>query len=173
MLRMNQSIKTLALVILCGSACAQSTVTSAPQDPSPFPPAARGPALAVSISLAQSALAACSDRGYLSAVSVVDLSGAVKVTLVADGFRGLPATSQKKAATAVHFNLGGAELEEKMKTDAALAAEIAANANYNAHPGSLLLRAGSAVIGGIGITGPPHEAGDACLKLAVENYKAS
>ncbi|MFT3907301.1 MAG: heme-binding protein [Steroidobacteraceae bacterium] len=138
--------------------------------PSGAPPlnTAVTPTLQSALALAESALAACKTKGFAVSVSVVDSAGLAKVTLGADGSPGRTATSVRKAATAVAFNAPGSELEARAAKDKDFAAKIAANPDYNDHPGSLPLLLDGKLIGGIGIGGAPtHEDDEACARSAV------
>jgi uncharacterized protein GlcG (DUF336 family) len=146
---------------------ATPTVDHAPD----IPPPARGPSLDVSLEMSRAAIAGCQAKGFGTTVSVVDSASEIKLVVASDGPHGIIATSLKKAATAVHFGMSGAELEEKLKTDKKLADEISANPAYNAHAGSILMTVDNKIIGAIAITGAPHDIGEACLKAAFDEYK--
>ena len=138
----------------------------------PPPKPARGPSLKVALELAQGAIDACAAKGYAISVTVADQAGNAKVTLAADGSPGRTSTSLRKAASAAIFQASGAEIAVREKTDPALAAKIAGGPTlYSDHAGSLPLRAGTVVIGGIGIAGSPsHEQDAACAQAALDRY---
>lgn len=169
--------KALTLCGLFGLATefqAASAQTQAPAgSPGPPPPAARGPALAVSIEMAQDAITACAANGYKVAVSVVDSAGVLKVLLAGDGAhaRGVE-SSTKKATTALALKMPTSEAAEKAKTDQTLAAKLTADTSLFARPGGLLLKVGDEVIGAIGVGGAPGgEKDEACAKDAIEKTK--
>lgn len=159
-----------AAVIIVSAVNAQTS----PPAGAPVAKPVRGPTLDVALELAQATLAACKAKGQAVSVSVVDSAGQAKVTLAADGSPGKPATSVRKGATAVAFKAPGSELEVREKSDKEFAAKIAANPNdYNDHAGSVLLKVGSDIIGGIGVSGAAaHETDEACAKEAVAKLQA-
>ncbi|MFT3790950.1 MAG: heme-binding protein [Rudaea sp.] len=121
--------------------------------------------------LAQGAIAACRAQGYTVSVSVVDSAGLAKVTLGADSI-GRTLTTVRKAAAATAFAVPGSELEARAAKDAAFAAEVAADSRYNIHTGSLPIRVGGEVVGGIGLSGAPtHEQDEACARSALRKYQ--
>jgi uncharacterized protein GlcG (DUF336 family) len=123
--------------------------------PAPPPPPARGPALDLALEAARTAVDNCTARQQKVSVSVVDSAGVLKALLASDGAhaRGV-ASSTNKAQTALAFNGPTGALGEKAKTDPALAAKIAANPNFNARGGGVVLTdKGGAVIGAIGVGG--------------------
>jgi uncharacterized protein GlcG (DUF336 family) len=144
---------TLALALL-NSAQAQITPNAPPANrPAPVP-AARGPALEVSLEAALGAVAACAAKDQKIGVSVLDSAGVLKVLLAADGasVRGVQ-SSTNKAATALSFKAATSELAEKIKTDKELADKIAANPNFNARGGGVLIKVNEEIIGAIGVGG--------------------
>jgi uncharacterized protein GlcG (DUF336 family) len=168
---MNQIQWTLvAALCLAGSAQAAPLPAANP----PPTPAARGPALDVSIEAAQEALRVCTEKGFNVSVSVVDSAGVLKVLLAADGAhsRGVQ-SSTNKAITALTFHNSTSALGEQVKTDASLAEKIAANPNFNTRAGGVLLKAGSEVIGAIGVGGARGSENDeACALAGIDKVKA-
>jgi uncharacterized protein GlcG (DUF336 family) len=139
----------------------------------PTPPA-RGPSLELALEAAQATLADCTARGHRIGVSVVDSAGVVKVTLGADGVssRGVQ-SSNNKAVTALTFRLSSAQVGEKIKTDTDLAAKVAANPNFNARAGGVLLQVNGAVIGAMGVGGARGSENDeACALTGVQKIQA-
>lgn len=118
-------------------------------------PAARGPSLELSIEAARTAIESCAAAGDQKiGVSVVDSAGVLKVLLAADGTSPRGVTSgNAKAVTALNFKAPTADLTERIKTDKALADQIAANTAYNARPGGVLLKVGDEIIGALGVGG--------------------
>lgn len=120
------------------------------------PPApAHGPALDLALEAARTALENCSARQQKVSVSVVDSAGVLKALLAGDGAhaRGV-ASSTSKAQTALAFNSPTGALGEKAKADPALAAKIAANPQFNARGGGVVLTdKGGQIIGAIGVGG--------------------
>lgn len=118
-------------------------------------PAAKGPALELAAEAARKAIETCAaDGGQKIGVSVVDSTGVLKVLLAADGTspRGV-SSSTAKALTALNFKTNTSQLFEQIKTDKALADNIAANTALNARPGGVLIRVGDEIIGAIGVGG--------------------
>ncbi len=108
--------------------------------------------LEMAVAIAQGALDQCRADGYHASVAVVDGSGLLKVFLRDDG--NSPHTvnlSQRKAYTAMTFRRTSSEMAKVFAADAA-------------HPtvegtvpigGGVPIKAGTTVIGGIGVSGSP------------------
>jgi len=133
----------------------------------PPAPAARGPSLELALEAAQAALAECKTREQKIGVSVVDSAGVLKVLLASDGAssRGVQ-SGNNKAVTALTFKLPSSQLGEKIKTDADLAAKVAANPSLNARAGGVLLQVKDEVIGAIGVGGARGSDNDEACALA-------
>ncbi len=110
--------------------------------------------LELALEAAQATLADCTARGHRIGVSVVDSAGVLKVALAADGAssRGVQ-SGNNKAVTALTFKQPSGQLGEKIKTDTELAAKVAANPNFNARAGGVLLQVNGEVFGAIGVGG--------------------
>jgi uncharacterized protein GlcG (DUF336 family) len=105
---------------------------------------------------------------------VVDSAGVLKVLLAADGAspRGVQ-SSTNKAVTALTFNAATSQLGEQSKVDKALADKIAANPNFNARAGGVLLKSGAEVIGAIGVGGARGSENDeACALAGIQQVQA-
>jgi uncharacterized protein GlcG (DUF336 family) len=134
-------------------------------------PATDGIAFAPALKLAEAALDDCQARGYPASASVVDAKGVVRVTLRGDGAIKPPVAAPIKAFTAFTFNQAGSDMQAREQTDAAFRAQIAAHSDiYNDHAGSLPLRHGDALIGGLAVADVPHEIADACARAALAKY---
>ncbi|MFT4257628.1 MAG: heme-binding protein [Pseudoxanthomonas sp.] len=156
-----------------GSALAQDAAHPAGTVPAggPPPPPAKTLTLESALVLAQGAISACQAQGYTVSVSVVDSAGLAKVTLGADSV-GRTLTTVRKAAAATAFEAAGSELEARAARDAQFAAKVAADNRYNIHAGSLPIRVGGEVVGGIGLSGAPtHEQDEACARSALLKYQ--
>lgn len=164
------------------AACVLMPIVSFAQTPAPAgavaaasqPPAARGPSLKLALEAAQKALDTCKGLDQKIGVTVVDSAGVLKVVLATDGAstRGV-ASSTNKALTALAFTTATSELGEKIKTDAALAEKVAANANYNSRAGGVLLKVGDDVIGAIGVGGAKgSEKDEACAVAGLQKIKS-
>ena len=150
-----------------------AAAASPPQAQQPPPPAARGPSLTLALEAAQKAVETCKRLDQKIGVTVVDSAGVFKVVLATDGAstRGVT-SSTNKALTALAFAAPTSELAEKIKTDPALAEKVAANANYNTRAGGVLLKAGTDVIGAIGVGGAKgSEKDEACALAGLQKIK--
>ncbi|MBI2771985.1 MAG: heme-binding protein [Burkholderiales bacterium] len=112
--------------------------------------------LELAMQIATAAITSCTAGGYQVAVTVVDRAGAPRVALRADnaGAHALP-SSQQKAFTSASAKNNTQALMEGSQTNP--------GASYLVHiPGFLLLgggvpiRAGSEVIGAVGVSGAPR-----------------
>jgi uncharacterized protein GlcG (DUF336 family) len=167
-----RKIQWTLLAVLCTAVSAHAAPVANP--PTAPAPAARGPALDVSVEAAQEALRVCSAKGFAVSVSVVDSAGVLKVLLAADGAhsRGVQ-SSRNKAVTALSFSNSTSALGEQIKTDSALAEKIASNPDFNTRAGGVLLKVGSEVIGAIGVGGARGSENDeACALAGIEKVKA-
>ncbi|UCV20087.1 heme-binding protein [Ferribacterium limneticum] len=147
---MNLKQTTIACAIALGAAS-----TALAQTPPATPvPSARGPGLDLALEAAQAAIDSCKARDQKAAVSVVDSAGVVRVLLASDGAspRGV-SSSTSKAVTALTFKAPTSQLAETIKTDKELADKIAANTNYNARAGGVLLAVNGEIIGAVGVGG--------------------
>jgi uncharacterized protein GlcG (DUF336 family) len=158
-MRVNLFCAFAACVIATAPALAQSaTPAPAPGAPAttqnPPPPPARGPSLELAIDAAQAAIEAGKAADQKIAVSVIDSSGVLKAVLVSDvvGPRAVQ-NSNFKAQAALAFKKTSGELAEQVKNDKALADQIAANPNYLARAGAILIKVNDEVIGAIGVGG--------------------
>ena len=134
-------------------------------------PAVDGIAFTPALQLAQAALDDCQARGYPASASVVDAKGVVRVTLRGDGAIKPPVAAPIKAFTAFTFNQSGSDMQAREQTDAAFKAQITAHPDiYNDHAGSLPLRHGDVLIGGLAVADVPHEIADACARTALAKY---
>ncbi len=161
-----------AMLGLVAAAVAQSAAAPAASAP-PAPPA-RGPALALALEAARTALETCTARQQKVGVSVVDSAGVLKVVLASDGVsaRGV-ASSGSKAQTALAFKAPTSALAERAKTDKALAEQLAAaGTNYNARAGGILIRVGDEIVGAIGVGGARgSEVDEACAVAGLEGVQ--
>lgn len=147
-----------ALILALSTFTASYAQTPAPaassgSRPSPVP-AARDPGLDLSLEAARAAIEACAAKEQKIGVSVIDSGGALKVLLATDGasVRGVQ-SSTNKATTALAFKTATSQLAEQVKTDKELADKIAANTNFNARGGGILIKVKDDIIGAIGVGG--------------------
>jgi uncharacterized protein GlcG (DUF336 family) len=162
------AIRSFAVIMLAYSAMAYA------EPPAAAPSAAAPePSLESALAAAQSALDACRVRGFAVSVSVVDAAGVLKTLLAADGAsaRGVQ-SSTNKAVTALTFKSSTSDLNQRILTDKGLAEAVAANPNYNTHPGGLLIMNESRIVGAIGVGGAqPSEIDEACAATGLERFR--
>ena len=142
-----------ATLALAQSAPSQPTQAAAtPQTPPP--PPARGPSFELALEAAQTALDAGKAGDQKIAVTVIDSAGVLKAVLVSDG-TGPRAVqnSNFKAQAALAFKESSGQLAEQAKSDKSLAEKIAANPNYVARAGAVLIKVNDEIIGAIGVGG--------------------
>jgi uncharacterized protein GlcG (DUF336 family) len=123
----------------------------------------------VALDLARASLASCQKSGFQVAVAVVDRFGVTQVML-RDRFAGphTPKTATGKAWTAVTFRTNTTEL-------VALTQPGMPQAGVRALPGAVVLgggmmvEAGGAMVGGVGVSGAPGgDADEACARAGIE-----
>jgi uncharacterized protein GlcG (DUF336 family) len=123
----------------------------------------------VALDLARAALADCQKRGYQVAVAVVDRFGTPQVML-RDRFAGAhtPSTATGKAWTAVSFRTNTRDMVGVTK-------EGSPQSGVRNLPGAVMIgggvivQAGGATVGGVGVSGGPGgEADEACAKAGIE-----
>lgn len=104
---------------------------------------------------AQAALLSCREAGYQVAVSVVDRSG-IEQVMLRDRFAGVhtPSTAKGKAWTAVSFRTATSGMQNLLKTGD-LPPAIGTLPGVVAVGGGLMIEAGGAMVGGIGVSGAP------------------
>lgn len=118
---------------------------------------------------AQAALQRCRDSGYQAAVAVVDRMGVVQVVL-RDRFAGphTPDMASAKAYTAVSFRTNTTELAEATQAGRA-ASGIRHRPGIAAVGGGLMIEAGGALLGAIGVSGAPGgKEDDLCAAAGIE-----
>lgn len=147
-MNMKHQMIVCALALSAASSAFAQTAAATPAPP------ARGPSLDLALEAAQAALDSCKARDQKAAVSVVDSAGVVRVLLATDGAspRGV-SSSTSKAVTALTFKAPTSQLAETIKSDKELADKIAANTNYNARAGGVLLALNGEIIGAVGVGG--------------------
>ena len=145
---MKKTVFVVATVLSISTAAVAQTTAVTP------PPPARGPSLELAIEAARTAVETCTVKDQKIAVSVVDAAGVPKVVLAADGAsaRGVQ-SGANKAATALAFKTATSQLAETIKTDKELADKVAANTNYAARAGGVLIRVNNEIIGAVGVGG--------------------
>jgi uncharacterized protein GlcG (DUF336 family) len=155
----------LFLAVLCSSisvttANAQVTFTTPSNDEAraPRPPRERGPALEPALIAAHTAVETCAAKGYRVSVVVVDSAGLPVILLSGNGAAAITQSiAMGKAVSSVRNGKPSAELAEQARTDAELAANLAADPQQGPQRGGgIPIMAGSDVIGAIGVSGAPE-----------------
>ncbi len=174
MIRPLALLGALALAAASSIAMAQQPAPGGAPGGQPRVPPARGPQAALALEAVQTALSTCTTNGYTTAASVVDSGGVLKVLLAVDGAsKGAVESSTKKATTAVALKAATSDVQEKMKSDQALAAKINADTSLFVRAGGLPLMVGGDLIGAIGVGGAPGgEKDEACAKAGIDKVQA-
>jgi len=153
--------KTLLLTAMAVPAFAQ---------PAAPPPRAKGPPLDLAVEAAQIAIKTCLANGYKTTVQVSDSEGIPVALLSADGVGArTQAIVASKTAIVIKYKVSSGTIAERMKTDAALAAEVKADPKMP-YPwqGALPLVASGEQIGAIAVSGAPGgEKDEACAQPAI------
>jgi len=140
--------------------------------PMPMPrSAARAPAIALAVEAAEAIASGC--KQYPLGVAVVNAVGEPILVYLPDGSgpdHGY--TAVRKAYTAAKLNTDTTPLVEKAQMDPNFAATIKADPNLMAFHGGLLLKAGTEVIGAIGVSGAePGGHDDECGMIGLNKIK--
>lgn len=158
----------IGVTVFCAGALAQTP----PARPAPQPPAP-GPSMALALEAAQTAIATCKGNGYNVSVVVVDSAGAVRLAIVSDGAnpRAIDFVT-RKTSTVIKYGVPSADIQEKVKTDTALAAEISGDPKLVARAGAMPIKSKGAIIGAIGVGGAPGgDKDDVCTQASIEKIK--
>lgn len=171
-----KNIVTSIVLFILMTGCSASMERSKIPDMTPPPAAdnipaaaqrARGPGLELALEAARAASARCSVGGYSTTVIVIDSGGVAVVLLSADGAKPKSVTGvPQKARTALKYMQSSGEVAMRVKSEPALAAEIAADPTIvSARQGAVPLMSGKDVIGAIGVSGGPSgEIDETCAK---------
>ncbi|MDB6012217.1 MAG: GlcG [Gammaproteobacteria bacterium] len=137
----------------------------------PPPPAALGPPIELALQAARAIAQAC--KQYPLGVAVVNSEGAPILVYIPDGSE--PAhtyTAIRKAYTTVKFKVPTSELTIRAARDTHFAATIKADPNLIAFKGGIPLRAGSYIIGAIGVSGAePGGHDEECGMVGIASIK--
>lgn len=117
---------------------------------------------------AQAGLNKCREGGYQVAIAVVDRTGQTQV-LLRDRFAGMhtPEAAVNKAWTAVSFKSNTSQFAEATQSGKE-SSGIRNISRVLAIGGGLMIEAGGALYGGIGVSGAPNGAADdACAKAGI------
>ena len=127
----------------------------------------RNMSLGIAKTIAEAALSACQQKGFHTAVAVVDRAGQVMVVL-----RDEQATAQsvemarRKAFTARMFRSTTLEFQKRTANDPTLAPQRDV-ADILALGGGVPIQVGNEIIGGVGSSGSNQTEDDACAKAGV------
>ena len=163
-----------ALALAAGFQVSQAQAPAPPARPAgPPPPPARGPAMALAVEAAQTAIATCTANGYKVGAVVVDSAGETRLVMVSDGASSMTAQfATRKAYTANAMKEPSAVVGEQVKTDKALADRIAADPKMITWAGAQPLVVGGEVIGALGVGGAPGgDKDDVCTSAAIARIK--
>ena len=169
---MKPALLAIACALATSLAHAQGAPASAPQTPAA--PPARGIPLELALEAAKLAVDTCKSQDQKVGVSVLDASGEVRLVLAADGaaYRGVQ-NSALKAKAALAFEIPSGQVAERAKTDAAIAARLAANPTWLARAGALPVSVGGTLIGAIGVGGARgSEKDEACAIAGLEKIRS-
>ena len=123
---------------------------------------------AMALTIAQTALEACTRQGYHVSVHVLGRNGEVIVAVRGDGAP--PHTmenSQRKAYTARTFRISSGEFAQRVKDNPSISAVHLTG--IIAAQGALPIKAGDEVIGAVGVSGAPGgEKDEACAKTGLD-----
>lgn len=156
-------MKTQTLLALA-AACAFASAPARAQDATV---AYKSLSPEIALEAAKAALNDCRKRGYQVAVAVVDRSGTPQVML-RDRFAGAhtPPTATGKAWTAVSFKSSTNDLVAATQTPAMQGLRQLPNVVLIG--GGVVIEAGGALLGGIGVSGAPGgDADEACAKSGI------
>ena len=123
----------------------------------------------LALDLARAALKDCQQRGFQVAVSVVDRSGVVQVTL-RDRFAGphTPPTASGKAWTAATFRANTTDLHA-ISQPGMMQAGIRNLPGVVVIGGGILVQSGGGLVGAVGVSGAPGgDADDLCARAGID-----
>ncbi len=127
--------------------------------------------LSLALEAAQAALSECVQQGFSVAVSVVDRSGATRLTLVSDGAGPVATdTSRRKAFTAAVLGVSSGEFG---KLVAAFPVGTILDPALLTWAGGIPIEAGNEVIAGIGVGGAHmSDRDEMCARAGINKIKA-
>jgi uncharacterized protein GlcG (DUF336 family) len=126
----------------------------------------------VAFDLARAALNKCRKDGYQVAVAVLDRFG-IPLIVLRDRFTpgGALAIARGKAWTAVTFTRDTADFVKGIK-DGTLSAGLANQPRVTALAGGVVIQAGGALVGGVGVAGAPGgDKDEACAKAGLDSVR--
>jgi uncharacterized protein GlcG (DUF336 family) len=151
---MSHFLKALGVVALAASAHAQGVITQ------------NNLSLGLAKTIAEAALAECKQKGYSTAVAVVDRSGQIMVILRDENASAQQVEmARRKAFTARMFRMTTLDFQ-KRTNDPYYAAQRQIT-DMLALGGGVPILVGNEAIGGVGSSGSSQEQDDACAKAGV------
>lgn len=149
-----------AAVLASGAASAQGVVTT------------KQLSTEVANGIAMAAIEQCRKDGFRVAVAIVDRAGNVQVLIRDNGAGPHTAdTARRKAFTSAAFGISTAEFATRVGTPAA--AGLKEITGTIALAGALPIRAGSDLLGGVGVGGAPGgDKDEACANAGIQKYAA-
>jgi uncharacterized protein GlcG (DUF336 family) len=130
--------------------------------------------LRLALAAAEGAIDACAAGGFHISVVVVDAHGDAKALLLSDGAIFTTADSaRRKAYTAVMMRRATSELQKQIAANPAAPPPGDGNPNMLFLAGGLPLRAGSDVVGAIGVGGAASQQDEACAQAGLDKIQAS
>lgn len=164
--------RRLPIVAFALAVATAATAQAPAPAPGAFPlPRARGPALDVSVEMAEIAHSVCTANGYKTTVTVVDSAGVPVVILSGDGAaERTQVIGLTKTWAALKYKMASGEVADKAKADAALDAEIKADPKIGtARRGALLLKVGDEFIGAVSVSGAPGgDKDEVCTQAGID-----
>ena len=168
-------IKT-SLIVLATLMASTSVYAQAPAAaPAPPPPRAKGPAVALAVEAAQSALADCMSKTYKVTVLVVDSAGVPVAMMSQDGAAvRTQDVAKSKIATVMKYKVASGVIVERAKTDTALADALKADpAIGQARQGALPIIVKGEMVGAMAVSGAPGgDKDEACVMTGLAKVQA-
>jgi uncharacterized protein GlcG (DUF336 family) len=163
-------LSLMSALLLSGLA---AEVLAQAQVPSPqTPPAQRISAdlitRADALKIADASIAACERQGEKTAAMVTDADGFLRAALSSDGLNPIGLhTANLKTVTVLKFKVSTRSLAERLKSDAAFAAEYGKDTNYFYHPGGLAIYRDGKFVAVLAVGGG-HDKDESCALEALK-----
>lgn len=162
----------LVLAAAASLALLAAPVTSNAEEPEPLV-ISKSLSPEMALKLARATMAACRKESLQVAVAVVDRSGVMQV-MIRDRFAGphTPETARRKAWTAVSFRTDTTQMAANTKAgmEASGARGVTGALMLG---GGVMVRAGGALVGAVGVSGAPSgKLDEDCAKIAIAEIQA-
>lgn len=172
-----RAIAMTGMLLVAGAAFAQPAPPPPNAGPKIPPPAprARGPQLDVAVDMAKIAVATCLANGYKVTALVTDSAGVAVAMLSGDGAaERTQFIAPTKVAMVLRYKEPSGVTTARSKTDAALAAELAADPKIGTpRQGGVPLIVGGETIGVFAVSGAPGgDKDEACVRAAIDQVGA-